>query len=424
MMKSAALFPRCEFLPPCGRVMETNMKINKNYLNLKASYLFRDIAARTSKYLAENPGADIIRLGIGDVTLPLCTAAADAMSAAVEEMRGKASFHGYPASYGEDFLLDAIKHHYKEHLWVDIDTDEIVVTCGAKEDVANILDIFDEECTALIPDPVYPVYFDTNIMSGRRVKFISANAENGFLPMPDESLCADLIYLCSPNNPTGAAYTRAQLGEWVDFARAHGSVILYDAAYEMFVSDGECARSIFEVDGARECAIEFCSFSKTAGFTGVRCGYTVVPKELTSDGISLLELWKRRQSTKFNGVAYVTQRAAAAVFSDAGYKQISDAIGYYRTNTENMMKTFDRLGFEYFGGRNSPYIWLKCPDNIKSWDFFDLLLEKCNVVGTPGAGFGENGEGYLRLSGFGDNDRTVQALARIEAYFTKKKDGE
>lgn len=394
------------------------MKINRNYLNLKASYLFRDIAARTSKYLEKNPGADIIRLGIGDVTLPLCSAAADAMRDAADEMRRKESFHGYPASYGEDFLLEAIKNHYKSHIGVNVDTDEIVVTCGAKEDVANILDIFDDGCTALIPDPVYPVYYDTNVMSARNVRFMSANAENGFLPMPDENLCADLIYLCSPNNPTGAAYTRAQLKEWVDFALRHGSVILYDAAYEMFVTDSECARNIFEIDGARECAIEFCSFSKTAGFTGMRCGYTVVPRELSADGVRLLDLWKRRQSTKFNGVAYVTQRAAAAAFSKEGYKQITEAIGYYRTNTQNMMKSFDRLGLKYFGGKNSPYIWLECPNNMKSWEFFDVLLEKCNVVGTPGAGFGENGEGYLRLSGFGDNDRTLQALERIEDYLT------
>ena len=390
------------------------MKINEHYLELKASYLFRDIAQKTSAYKEAHPEADIIKMGIGDVTLPLCKASVEAMKAAADEMGKKETFRGYPESYGEDFLIDAIQRHYKKHIGVDIDKSEIVATCGAKEDVSNILDIFSVDNTVVIPDPVYPVYFDTNVMAGRKVKFISANADNGFLPLPDESAAGDLIYICSPNNPTGAAYTREQLKKWVDFALAHGSVILYDAAYEIFVSDPECPRSIFEIEGAKKCAIEFCSFSKTAGFTGVRCGYTVISNELVFDGVSLLSLWKRRQSTKFNGVSYVVQRAAAAAFSDEGYAQILDNINYYRTNTSNMMKTFEKLGMTYYGGKNSPYIWLKCPDGMKSWDFFDLMLDKCNVVGTPGAGFGVNGEGYFRLSGFGDVERTKEALARIE----------
>ena len=390
------------------------MKINEHYLELKASYLFRDIAQKTSAYKEAHPEADIIKMGIGDVTLPLCKASVEAMKAAADEMGKKETFRGYPESYGEDFLIDAIQRHYKKHIGVDIDKSEIVATCGAKEDVSNILDIFSVDNTVVIPDPVYPVYFDTNVMAGRKVKFISANADNGFLPLPDESAAGDLIYICSPNNPTGAAYTREQLKKWVDFALAHGSVILYDAAYEIFVSDPECPRSIFEIEGAKKCAIEFCSFSKTAGFTGVRCGYTVISNELVFDGVSLLSLWKRRQSTKFNGVSYVVQRAAAAAFSDEGYAQILDNINYYRTNTSNMMKTFEKLGMTYYGGKNSPYIWLKCPDGMKSWDFFDLMLDKCSVVGTPGAGFGVNGEGYFRLSGFGDVERTKEALARIE----------
>ena len=390
------------------------MKINEHYLELKASYLFRDIAQKTAAYREAHPEADIIKMGIGDVTLPLCKASVEAMKAAADEMGKKETFRGYPESYGEDFLIDAIQRHYKKHIGVDIDKSEIVATCGAKEDVANILDIFSVDNTVVIPDPVYPVYFDTNVMAGRRVKFISANADNGFLPLPDESSAGDLIYICSPNNPTGAAYTREQLKKWVDFALAHGSVILYDAAYEIFVSDPDSPRSIFEIEGAKKCAIEFCSFSKTAGFTGVRCGYTVISNELVFDGVSLLSLWKRRQSTKFNGVSYVVQRAAAAAFSDEGYAQILDNINYYRTNTANMMKTFEKLGMTYYGGKNSPYIWLKCPDGMKSWDFFDLMLDKCNVVGTPGAGFGVNGEGYFRLSGFGDVERTKEALARIE----------
>ena len=391
------------------------MKINHNYKNLKTSYLFRDIAAKTNQYMKENPDADIIRMGIGDVTRPLCKSAVDAMKNAAAEMGDIKTFHGYPESYGEDFLLLAIQYHYKKHIGVDIDQSEIIVTSGAKEDTANILDIFDTDNTVLIPDPVYPVYFDTNVMAGRKVKFISANAENGFLPLPDENIKADIIYICFPNNPTGAAYTKEQLGVWVDFALKNNAVILFDAAYEMFITEENCPRSIFEVDGARKCAIEFCSFSKTAGFTGVRCGYTVIPQELVSGDVKLLDMWKRRQSTKFNGVAYVIQKAAASVFTDEGYKEICDNIDYYRTNTQNMMKTFDKLGLEYYGGKNSPYIWLKCPNNMKSWEFFDFMLNECNIVGTPGEGFGANGEGYFRLSGFGDNDRTKEALERIES---------
>lgn len=390
------------------------MKINKNYLSLKPSYLFKTIAQKTESYKKAHPEADIIKMGIGDVTLPLCKAAVSEMKKAAEEMGRAETFHGYPESFGEEFLLDAIKKHYKEHIGAEVDTSEIIVTCGAKEDVANILDIFSEDAEVLIPDPVYPVYYDTNVMTGRKVKFLAANKENGFLPLPSEESKADLIYICSPNNPTGGAYTREQLKKWVDFAAENGSVILYDAAYEIFVTDKNCPRSIFEIEGARKCAIEFCSFSKTAGFTGTRCGYTVIPKELEADGVKLLDLWKRRQSTKFNGVSYVVQRAAAAVFTDAGYKEVLENINYYRTNTTNMMKTFDELGVNYYGGKNSPYIWLECPNNMKSWDFFDLLLEKCNVIGTPGEGFGENGEGYFRLSGFGNNERTLEALERIK----------
>lgn len=388
------------------------MKINKHYLELENSYLFKTIAKKAADYKNEHPEADIIKMGIGDVTLPLPECAVKAMGEAVSEMGKKETFHGYPESFGEDFLLSAIKSHY-EKIGVKVDTDEIVATSGAKEDVANILDIFSDDVTVLIPDPVYPVYLDTNIMAGHKVIFSEANGENGFLPMPDGSKKADIIYLCSPNNPTGAAYDYDSLKKWVDFALATGAVIFYDAAYEMFITD-DSPRSIFLIPGAERCAIEFCSFSKTAGFTGVRCGYTVIKKELTSDGVRLLDLWKRRQSTKFNGVSYIVSRGAAAVFSDEGEKEIRENIAYYRENTKMMTEAFSSLGFTYYGGKNSPYVWLFCPFGMKSWEFFDFLLEKCNVIATPGEGFGSCGEGYIRLSGFGTHEKTREAMERIK----------
>lgn len=388
------------------------MKINKHYLELENSYLFKTIAKKAADYKNEHPEADIIKMGIGDVTLPLPECAVKAMCEAVSEMGKKETFHGYPESFGEDFLLSAIKSHY-EKIGVKVDTDEIVATSGAKEDVANILDIFSDDVTVLIPDPVYPVYLDTNIMAGHKVIFSEANGENGFLPMPDGSKKADIIYLCSPNNPTGAAYDYDSLKKWVDFALATDAVIFYDAAYEMFVTD-DSPRSIFLIPGAERCAIEFCSFSKTAGFTGVRCGYTVIKKELTSDGVRLLDLWKRRQSTKFNGVSYIVSRGAEAVFSDEGEKEIRENIAYYRENTKMMTEAFSSLGFTYYGGKNSPYVWLSCPFGMKSWEFFDFLLEKCNVIATPGEGFGSCGEGYIRLSGFGTHEKTREAMERIK----------
>lgn len=388
------------------------MKINKHYLELENSYLFKTVAKKAADYKNEHPEADIIKMGIGDVTLPLPECAVKAMGEAVSEMGKKETFHGYPESFGEDFLLSAIKSHY-EKIGVKVDTDEIVATSGAKEDVANILDIFSDDVTVLIPDPVYPVYLDTNIMAGHKVIFSEANGENGFLPMPDGSKKADIIYLCSPNNPTGAAYDYDSLKKWVDFALATGAVIFYDAAYEMFITD-DSPRSIFLIPGAERCAIEFCSFSKTAGFTGVRCGYTVIKKELTSDGVRLLDLWKRRQSTKFNGVSYIVSRGAAAVFSDEGEKEIRENIAYYRENTKMMTEAFSSLGFTYYGGKNSPYVWLSCPFGMKSWEFFDFLLEKCNVIATPGEGFGSCGDGYIRLSGFGTHEKTREAMERIK----------
>lgn len=390
-------------------------KINDNYKNLKASYLFKTVAMKKSAYAAAHPDADIINMGIGDVTLPICRAASDEMARAAREMGDAATFKGYPDYYGEPYLLSAIRGYYKSEMGVELSTDEINVTCGAKEDVSNILDIFSVSNTVVIPDPVYPVYLDSNVMDGRKVTFITANAENNFLPMPSDDLDGDIFYICSPNNPTGSCYSRDQLKVWVDFAKCHGAIILYDAAYEIFVEDKNCPRSIFEIDGARDCAIEVCSLSKTAGFTGVRCGYTVIPSTLTaSDGTSLLSMWKRRQSTKFNGVGHITQRGAAAVFTNEGLAEIKANIAYYKENTAMMMKTFDKLGIKYIGGKNSPYIWLTCPRGMGSWEFFDLLLEKANVVGIPGEGFGAAGEGYFRLSGFGNHEKTAEAMRRLE----------
>lgn len=390
------------------------MKINANYLNLKESYLFSDIAKKTAAYKATNPDADIIRLGIGDVTLPLCGAVVDAFHAASDEMGKKETFKGYGPEQGYPFLKEAIRDYYKSEDGVELEPDEIFISDGAKSDLGNILDIFAKDNTVLVPDPVYPVYVDTNTMDGRKIVYMSGNAANGFLPLPDDSVDADIIYLCSPNNPTGAAYNHAQLKLWVDYAKKKGAVILFDAAYEAFVSSKELVRSIYEIEGAKECAIEFCSFSKIAGFTGTRCGWTVVPQTLVYDGVKLNKLWLRRQTTKFNGVSYPVQKAAAAVFTPEGRRQIKENLDYYKANARVIIAALDELGIWYTGGINSPYIWLKCPDNMKSWDFFDLLLTKANVVGTPGAGFGEMGEGFFRLTAFGDRDRTVEAVERIK----------
>lgn len=391
-------------------------KINENYKALKASYLFKTVAMKKAAYIESHPDADVINMGIGDVTLPLCSAAVEAMKSAAEDMGKKETFKGYPDYYGEGYLLDAIKNYYKSEMGVELSTDEINVTCGAKEDVSNILDIFSVDNRVVVPDPVYPVYLDSNVMDGRAVSFITASAENDFLPMPDDDLEGDIFYICSPNNPTGSVYTRDQLKVWVDFAIKKGAVILYDAAYEIFVEDKDCPRSIFEIEGARRCAIEFCSLSKTAGFTGVRCGYTVIPKELAdANGDRLIDLWKRRQSTKFNGVGHITQRGAAAVFSKEGLAEIKANIAYYKENTKMMTETFDALGIGYIGGKNSPYVWLTCPRGMGSWEFFDFLLENAEVVGIPGEGFGAAGEGYFRLSGFGDHERTAEAMRRIKA---------
>lgn len=397
------------------------MKINENYLNLKDSYLFATVGRKTAAYKAAHPDKEVIRLSIGDVTRPLAPVVIEAMHKAVDDMSRAETFHGYGPDqycYGYDVLIDSIKGSYRGK-GVTLSSSEVFISDGAKSDCGNILDIFSEDNVVLVPDPVYPVYLDTNIMAGRKVIFADATEENGFLPMPDESVKADIIYICSPNNPTGAAYTIAQLEKWVAYAKKMDAVILYDAAYEYFVCDGEHARSIYQVEGAKECAIELCSYSKTAGFTGVRCGYTIVPEALIRGGQSLNRLWARRQSTKFNGVSYITQMGAAAVFTEEGERQIRENIDYYRQNAKTIADCLDELGIWYTGGKHSPYIWLKCPDGMDSWTFFDYLLENANVVGTPGSGFGKNGEGFFRLTAFGTHENTERACARIKALLKK-----
>ena len=394
------------------------MQFNSHFNDIAQSYLFSTVAQKVAAYSAANPGSSILRLGIGDVTLPLAPAVIQALHAAVDDMSKKETFHGYGPEQGYDFLKESIRGYYKSN-GVELENDEIFVSDGAKSDIGNILDIFAGENTVLVPDPVYPVYVDTNVMAGRRVMYMNATAENGFLPMPDDSVGADIIYLCSPNNPTGAAYTVAQLKEWVDYANKNGAVILYDAAYECFITQEGLARSIFQVEGAKTCAIEFCSFSKTAGFTGTRCGYTVVPKALTRGGMSANKMWLRRQTTKFNGVPYIVQRGAAAVFTAEGQRQIGENIAYYRKNAKMIADCMDELGIWYTGGKNSPYIWLRCPGGMSSWQFFDYLLQNIQVVGTPGAGFGANGEGFFRLTAFGSNEVTQEAVQRIKGLLSK-----
>ena len=386
--------------------------INKNYLNLKDSYLFSIISKKVGKYTAENPDNNVIRLGIGDVTLPLVPAVTDAMHRAVSEMGTADTFRGYGEEQGYAFLRQAVAGYYGKK-GVTLREDEVFISDGAKSDLGNILDILSPDGAVLIPDPVYPVYVDTNIMAGRRIIYMDGNADNAFLPLPDKNIKADIIYLCSPNNPTGAVYSEAQLKLWVDYALENLAVILFDAAYEIFVRDKHLPSSIYQIDGAKECAIEFCSLSKTAGFTGTRCGYTVVPHALIRDETPLNRLWLRRQTTKFNGVPYIIQRGAEAVFSDAGLKQVKRNIDYYLENARVISDALAGLDIWMTGGSNSPYIWLKCPGGLSSWEFFDLLLENANVVGTPGAGFGSNGEGFFRLSAFGGREDTTEAMRRI-----------
>lgn len=394
------------------------MQFNSNFNDIAENYLFAEVAKRAAEYSKNHPDKKVLKLGIGDVTLPLVPEVINALHAGVEDMSKAETFKGYGPYEGYGFLRESILDYYKS-CGVELALDEIFVSDGAKSDLGNILDIFSKDNTVLVPDPVYPVYVDTNLMAGRKIIFANANGANGFLPMPDYKVNADIIYICSPNNPTGAAYTKAQLKEWVDYANKKNAVILYDAAYECFIEDENLARSVYQIEGAKTCAIEFCSFSKIAGFTGTRCGYTIVPKTLEKDGFSANKMWLRRQATKFNGVPYIVQKGAAAVFTEQGRKEINQNIAYYKNNAKIIAECMDELGIWYTGGKNSPYIWLKCPNNMKSWEFFDFLLNNAQVVGTPGAGFGSNGEGYFRLTAFGSEAVTREAVARIKSVLKK-----
>jgi LL-diaminopimelate aminotransferase len=401
-------------------------QINENYLKLEKNYLFINIAKKINAFIEANPDKkdNIIRMGIGDVTLPIAPCVVEAIKKGADEMGVKETFKGYEDSgTGYDFLKEAISKYYKS-FGADVPADEIRISDGAKSDCGNIVDIFGDDNVVLITDPAYPVYVDSNLMSGRKVIYADASEANGFCAVPDYNVHADLIYLCSPNNPTGAVFNFEQLKAWVDYAIANEAIIIYDAAYEAFITEDNIPRSIFQIEGARKCAIEICSLSKTAGFTGMRCGYTVIPNDLevvASDGttVNISQLWGRRQGSKFNGVSYPVQCGAAAVFSDEGLEQIKVNLEYYKENAKIIAGAMDELGIEYTGGKNSPYIWLKCPNGMGSWEFFDYLLEKANVVGTPGEGFGKNGTGYFRLTSFGDRDNTIEAMNRIKKLLSK-----
>ena len=388
------------------------LKPNRHYADLKDSFLFVEIADRSAAYEKAHPEQSLLRMGIGDVTLPICPAVISALHAAVEEQAHADSFHGYLPECGTPSLREAIAAHYARR-GVRLNADEVFVSSGASDELGALLDLFDRDSAALVMEPAYPAYVDTNILAGRQILRLAANRGNGFLPMPDSVTTGDLIYLCSPNNPTGAAYTRSQLSEWIRFANATGAVILFDAAYEAYIEDADVPHSIFEIDGARTCAIEICSLSKTAGFTGMRLGYTIVPHELQRDGMNLHSMWIRNRTTKTNGISYLLQKGAEAVFSPQGQTETQKQIAYYKENAAIWMETFDRLGLWYTGGKNAPYLWIECPNGMDSWQFFDLLMERIQVVGTPGAGFGASGEGFFRFSTFGRHVDTEASAKRL-----------
>ena len=384
------------------------LRLNENFGRIKPSYLFSDVAKRVRAYAATHPDKKILKLGIGDVTLPLTPTVIRALHMASDEMADASTFRGYAPEYGYDFLREAVARHYAS-FGVSVEADDVFISDGAKSDLGNFVDLFGD-VPVLVPDPVYPVYVDSNLMAGRTIEYAEGNAENGFLPTPAGlSDVPRLIYLCSPNNPTGAVYSKEGLAEWVDFARRTGSVILYDSAYEAFISDGS-PRSIYAVEGARECAVEFCSLSKTAGFTGTRCGWTIVPASLGK----VKAMWERRQATKFNGVPYVVQRAAEAALSDEGMAECMANIAYYKENAALIAELLTKKDVFFTGGTSSPYLWLKCPGGMGSWEFFDKLLYEAQVVGTPGEGFGRAGEGYFRLTAFGSRENTREAVERLD----------
>lgn len=394
------------------------MKPNLHYTELKDTYLFNTIYRKTDEYLAANPGERVLKLGVGDVSYPLCSKVIEALHEAVDDQSRIETFHGYMPEHGAMFLREAIAKYYSS--WnVDMSTDEVFISSGACDDLGDLLEMFDRENTVLVIEPAYPEYVDTNVLYGRKVIHLPAGEGDGFLPLPDESIDADIIYICSPNNPTGSAYTRDKLKKWVDYANKKDAVILYDAAYEIFIEEDDVPHSIYEIEGADTCAIEVCSFSKTAGFTGTRVGYTVVPSKLERMGVNLNSLWSRNRETRTNGISYILQKGAAAVFTHEGQKQIHESISVYKKNAKVIMDALDKCGFWYVGGKNSPYVWMKCPDSMGSWEFFDYLLNKLQIVGTPGVGFGSCGEGFLRLSAFGDPNDTAEAAKRIVEHFAK-----
>ncbi|MBO7599932.1 MAG: LL-diaminopimelate aminotransferase [Lachnospiraceae bacterium] len=385
---------------------------NKNYADLKDSYLFFNISGKVKEYSEKHPDDHILRLGIGDVSLPLCDTVIESLHKGVDDQSVKERFHGYMPEVGADFLREKIKAYYGKRNVV-LDADEVFVSSGASDELGDILDLFDRSNSALVIEPADPAYVDANIIAGRKIVHLESGRADNFLPMPDEKLSADILYICSPNNPTGAVYTKEGLKAWVDYANRHGSVILFDAAYEAFIEEDR-PHSIFEIEGARTCAIEICSLSKTAGFTGTRLGYTVIPKDLVREGMSLNKMWVRNRTTKTNGVSYIIQRGGEAVFTDEGQKQIKENIKVYKDNAKVLMKALDEIGIWYCGGKNAPYIWLECPDKMGSWEFFDLLLNKLQIVGTPGEGFGKCGEGFFRFSTFGDPADTIEAARRLK----------
>ncbi len=395
--------------------------INEHFLNLSSNYLFADIAKKVKAFKAVHPEADIISLGIGDVTQPLCPAVIEALHKATDEMATKSSFRGYGPEQGYDFLREAIVRHDFLSRGIDIDTDEIFVSDGAKSDTGNFQEILAKDCIIAVTDPVYPVYVDSNIMSGRKIVYLPCTVENSLAPeFPKEHV--DVIYLCYPNNPTGTTLTKEQLKPWVDYALQNNALILYDAAYEAYIQHADVPHSIYEIEGARKVAVEFHSYSKTAGFTGIRCGYTVVPKEVKSEeasmkDLSLNKLWNRRQCTKFNGASYLSQRAAEAIYTPDGREQVKATIGYYMQNAYMMKETLSGIGFQIYGGDDAPYQWVRTPDGLSSWQFFEQMLTEAHVVCTPGVGFGPSGEGYVRLTAFGQRERTEEALNRIKSIF-------